>query len=361
MSPVIGAIDPYGLCKVMTPLANGASLTYRAGADTLTVVHPRPTGPGLCMSPRRPPYTFSESAGMHRIQCTLRLALFWACAAFPLAAGGADGQVLPMAPAATSDPGVSIATVLRPQPPALLHAGTDTGTPALIAPQQAVQRGGSRRTTGAAALAASFVAATLLDQQIRENLAADNPDDPAEISRLGNALGNGRIALVVTGATYGVAALAGFDEVADPAGRVLASLVAAGMANGLLKASVGRARPRLELGPGEFRPFALDNGWQSFPSGHATVAFALATAISAEADHPWVTVLTFSGAGLVAWSRSHEDRHWASDVVAGAAVGTVTAYHTSRRLHRRAEQRDRRLGARLLLGPDVLGVSFPMH
>jgi membrane-associated phospholipid phosphatase len=296
---------------------------------------------------------------MHRIHCTLRLALFGACAALPLAAAGAGGQVLPMAPA-TSDPGVSIATVLRPQPSPLWHAGTDTGMPGLIAPQQEAQRG-SRKTTGVAALAASFVAATLLDQQIREYLAADNPDDPAEISRLGNALGNGRIALVVTGATYGVAALAGLDDVADPAGRVLASLVAAGMANGVLKASVGRARPRLELGPGEFRPFALDNGWQSFPSGHATVAFALATAISAEADRPWVTVLTFSGAGLVAWSRSHEDRHWASDVVAGAAVGTVTAYQASRRLHRRAEQRDRRPGARLLLGPDVLGVTFPLH
>jgi membrane-associated phospholipid phosphatase len=311
--------------------------------------------------PASGPYTFSESPGMHRFQRTLNLALLWGCAAMPLAAGSAHGQVHPTAPAATPDAGASVATVLRPQPTPLWHAGADAGTPGLMAPQPAVPRRFSRTTTGAAALTASLVAATLLDQQIRESLAANDPDDPAEISRLGNVLGNGRIALVVTSATYGVASLAGFDEVADPAGRVLASLVAAGMANGLLKASVGRARPRLELGSGEFRPFALDNGWQSFPSGHATVAFALATAISAEADRLWVTALTFSGAGLVAWSRSHEDRHWASDVVAGAAVGTVMAYHTSRRLHRGGEERDRRPGARLLLGPDVIGVALPVY
>jgi membrane-associated phospholipid phosphatase len=296
---------------------------------------------------------------MPRFRRTLPLALLWACAAMPLATGSAQAQVSPAAPAATSE--APIATTLRPQPSPLWHARSDTGTPALLAPQQAAPPEFSLTTTGAAALAASFVVATLLDQQIREYLAAEDPNDPADISRLGNVLGNGRIALVVTGGTYGVASLAGFDEVADPAGRVLASLVAAGMANGLLKASVGRARPRLELGPGAFRPFTLDNGWQSFPSGHATVAFAMATAISAEADRSWVTVLTFSGAGLVAWSRSHEDRHWASDIVAGAAVGTVMAYHTSRRLQRRAEQRDRGPGARLLLGPNVLGVAFPVR
>jgi membrane-associated phospholipid phosphatase len=224
----------------------------------------------------------------------------------------------------------------------------------------------SPTTAGAAVLAASFVAATLLDQQIRESLAAENPDDPAPISRLGNTLGNGRIAVVVTGATYGATRLAGYDELADPAGRVLAALLAAGVANGVMKVSLGRARPRLELGPAEFRPFTLDNGWQSFPSGHVTTAFALATAISAEADRPWVTALTFSGATLVAWSRSHEDRHWATDIVGGAAVGTFAAYHTSRALHRRADRRAERHdrpggGARLLLGPDQLGLAFPVH
>jgi membrane-associated phospholipid phosphatase len=272
--------------------------------------------------------------GIHRLRYNLRLALVWVCAVLPLAAGGAVGQEHHQAPEA-----------------APVVASLPLAEPWRFSP----------RTSGAAALAASFVAATLLDQQLRGFLAAENPNDPAGISRLGNTLGNGRIAFVVTGATYGVASLAEYEQLADPAGRVLASLVAAGIANGMLKASLGRARPRMERGPTEFRPFAMENGWQSFPSGHATTAFALATAISAEADRPWVTALTFSGASLVAWSRGHEDHHWASDVVAGAAVGTIVAYHTSRRLHRRAEQRDRQAEVRLLIGPDVLGLAIPVR
>jgi membrane-associated phospholipid phosphatase len=305
------------------------------------------------------PVTVYEPLAMHRLRYKLRLALVWSCAALPLAAGSVGGQEHDRALGAAPDAAPCATFALGPQPCLLWHPEDDA--PAMASVPLAEPWRFSPKTSGGAALAASFVAATLLDSQLRGFLAAEDSNDPAGISRLGNILGNGRIAFVVTGATYGVASLAEYDELADPAGRVLVSLVAAGIANGMLKASLGRARPRMERGPTEFRPFAMENGWQSFPSGHATTAFALATAISVEMDRPWVTALTFSGASLVAWSRGHEDQHWASDVVAGAAVGTIVAYHTSRRLHRRAEQRDAQAGVRLLVGPDVLGVALPVR
>jgi membrane-associated phospholipid phosphatase len=254
------------------------------------------------------------------------------------------------------------ATMLRPQPCPLWHTPRPVLDPAIEFPAQVGTRGLARNATSAALVAASLVTAVLLDHAAREHLAADDPSDPAGISRLGNALGNGRIALAVTGTTYGVASLAGYDELADPAGRVLASLITAGIANGVLKASLGRARPGLELGSSEFRPFVLENGWQSFPSGHTTTAFALATAISAESDRTWVTALTYSAATLVAWSRSHEDQHWMSDVVGGALIGTLAARYTARRLDRRDRAREPApsAGIRLLLGADAIGVSFPL-
>lgn len=60
----------------------------------------------------------------------------------------------------------------------------------------------------------------------------------------------------------------------------------------------------------------------SFPSGHNSVAFAAATVLSAYyKNHKWVGISAFSLAGLVAISRSYDQMHWASDVVAGAALG----------------------------------------
>jgi membrane-associated phospholipid phosphatase len=60
----------------------------------------------------------------------------------------------------------------------------------------------------------------------------------------------------------------------------------------------------------------------SFPSGHAAVTFATATVI--ERHLGWRrSVLAYAIASYVALSRMHDNRHYLSDVVFGAAVGTI--------------------------------------
>jgi membrane-associated phospholipid phosphatase len=60
----------------------------------------------------------------------------------------------------------------------------------------------------------------------------------------------------------------------------------------------------------------------SFPSGHSSVAFAAATVLSAYYhERRWIGITAFSLASLVAVSRTYDNRHWASDVFAGAALG----------------------------------------
>jgi len=281
-------------------------------------------------------------------------------------AAGADGAIpaSPENPVATS--GSCVTTWRRPPPcqlwywagPAPDEATTETAS---HQPEYGHRHGVARTAAGVAVIVTSTAAATFLDGTLRNVVSAENPDRPATISGVGNLLGNGRIMLIATSATYGVSRLAGYEELADPAGRVLTALVGAGAANVVLKATVGRARPRLELGSSDFRPFTLENGWQSFPSGHAVTAFALATAIAAETDNVWVTALSYSAAGLVAWSRGHEDQHWVSDVVAGAALGTIAARYTARIFDPR-DQGGRSPGrVRLLVEPGTVGVTVPLH
>ena len=83
------------------------------------------------------------------------------------------------------------------------------------------------------------------------------------------------------------------------------------------------------------RPFESDpldpNWWggpfdgfhhNSFPSGHTSVVFAAAAVLgSYYKDKKWVGITSYTLAGLVAISRNYDDKHWASDVVAGAALG----------------------------------------
>lgn len=61
---------------------------------------------------------------------------------------------------------------------------------------------------------------------------------------------------------------------------------------------------------------------QSFPSGHAAVTFATATVL--ERHLGWrKSILGYAIASYVAMSRIHDNRHYLSDVIVGAAVGSI--------------------------------------
>jgi len=76
----------------------------------------------------------------------------------------------------------------------------------------------------------------------------------------------------------------------------------------------------LKLAVHRERPDGSNN--QSFPSGHASVTFATATVI--ERHLGWrKSVLGYVIASYVAMSRIHDNRHYLSDVIFGAAVGSI--------------------------------------
>jgi membrane-associated phospholipid phosphatase len=80
-----------------------------------------------------------------------------------------------------------------------------------------------------------------------------------------------------------------------------------------IKAATQRLRPR------QAAPCRLNC---SFPSGHASVTFADATVL--ERHLGWrYSLFGYAVASYVALSRLHDDQHWLSDVVFGAATGTI--------------------------------------
>ena len=94
----------------------------------------------------------------------------------------------------------------------------------------------------------------------------------------------------------------------------------------IVKRFVGRGRPMHydQTGLFGFRLNWWDWSYQSFPSGHATTAFALAAVIGFVSPR-WF----YPGLGLaavVALSRVTEGVHYPSDVIAGAIVGLLGAY-----------------------------------
>ena len=115
-----------------------------------------------------------------------------------------------------------------------------------------------------------------------------------------------------------------------------AMLLAAGVTN-VLKSAVGRARPYVsaDTNAHDFKflgGFGNDSR-TSFPSGHTSTAFAFASAVASESrtkwPHQWwsawlIGPALYGGATVVGLSRMYHNKHWASDVALGAAIGTFS-------------------------------------
>ena len=146
-------------------------------------------------------------------------------------------------------------------------------------------------------------------------------------------------AFVIGGSLYLVGWATHHPGVRDLGWHGTEAVIFAQLTTGVLKGVLGRSRP-FAVNDTNPHNFKLGGGFSdatrtSFPSGHTTTAFAAAAAVTSEArrhwpDKWWSTWLVgpamYGGATMVGIARMYHNKHWASDVVTGAAIGTVSGY-----------------------------------
>lgn len=158
----------------------------------------------------------------------------------------------------------------------------------------------------------------LADEKIRAEVRREDLDFLAKASLFVEPLG----------AEYSWGVLAGYYTVGRFTGNATAgavardgfaaSLFSAGVVTPLLKELTGRTRPR-----DTEQEYQFQRGGRSFPSGHTTQAFAIASVIAAHSESRWVDAAAYGTAALVGYARMRHGAHYASDVTAGAIIGTV--------------------------------------
>ena len=192
------------------------------------------------------------------------------------------------------------------------------------------------------------VALSFADKPIQQN-AVEFSDRNPNVHDIGDFISR-------FGRTYEIYTLAGFElyglifkstKVKTTTLLATQAVLTGFLEEGVIKTLAGRLRPN-NYGPdviaepvfkGPFantsRDYAGNRSNSSFPSGHTTVSFAAATVFAIEyKDHPIIPITAYSIATLIGLSRITENKHWATDVLCGAAIGYLTGKHVADNYHR---------------------------
>lgn len=167
-------------------------------------------------------------------------------------------------------------------------------------------------------------AVAAIDRPVRDEMRRHAPNDSRvmlEIERFGK-----EYSLVMLGGFYLAGVLEDDEKAKAVAGDGLSSIIiASGIIMPAIKYVTGRSRPRDNDGTAHLHWFSkgYPTSNSSFPSGHATQAFALAAVFSNHYDETWVTWSSYTLASLVGVARSYHDAHFVSDILAGALIGTL--------------------------------------
>jgi hypothetical protein len=183
-----------------------------------------------------------------------------------------------------------------------------------------VENGNLLLTLGAAgAVGLTYV----FDGDIREMLQKNRSRGIDKASDAGAAVGDPYVHLGLAALVYGGGILADSPRWKETGEMLVEALILADGASLLLKEATGRGRPTVTTHKGDFRPFGFKTDYDGFPSMHTTSSFAVASVIARTSESLPIAVASYCAAAFVGFSRMNQDKHWASDVLLGAAIGEL--------------------------------------
>lgn len=193
---------------------------------------------------------------------------------------------------------------------------------ALTAPVRAqeAQPGISIKWWHGAIAAGGVSALLLLDNPVRGFSQGNRGPAGDGVASVMRRMGQPEVYATVTLGLVGAGLVSGDSRITRTGARAASSLALTGAAVYGGKYLMGRGRPDQLL-----------RDEPAMPSGHTAMAFALATSLSDDIGRPWATVGLYTMAGAVGWSRINDNRHWLSDVAAGAVLGIASAKFASGR------------------------------
>jgi membrane-associated phospholipid phosphatase len=174
----------------------------------------------------------------------------------------------------------------------------------------------------AAVAVAGVAALSAVDEPLQRHAQRHRSETSDDVARFFRHMGQPEVYGTVSVGILAVGLVAHQPRVTRTGARAIVSIGLAGVTTLALKTLTGRVRPDSGIGAFHFKPFS---GADALPSGHTSLAFALATSLADDIDRTWATILLYTAATGTAFSRINDNRHWLSDTALGALVGFTSA------------------------------------
>ncbi len=137
-----------------------------------------------------------------------------------------------------------------------------------------------------------------------------------------NYLGDGWFVIPSQFLLYGYGCLSDDKKARKIALETIESFSVVGITVTGIKMLTGRHRPYDTDDPDVWDGPSISRDHTSFPSGHSSVAFTLATVLAENfRDQPAVGIITYTLAAGTSFARVYKNKHWVSDVFVGAVIG----------------------------------------
>lgn len=193
-------------------------------------------------------------------------------------------------------------------------------------------------------IAGLVLLAATLDGTVQRRSQAMRGSGSNRVAEWGNAAGHLRYMGPVLAAGWAVGQIGGRSQLSRATAQATSSGLIAGGIVTVLKRGFGRLRPR----DGSSEHFAPFSDHSAFPSGHTTLAVAIATSLAHSTENKTVDAMLYGTAALTGFARINDNKHWFSDVVAGAALGYLVGRQVNAGLK----------DTRPLIGPGLAGLSI---
>ncbi len=162
------------------------------------------------------------------------------------------------------------------------------------------------------------------DKVIKDFFQRNKSNIADNISSVLEPFGSGEFSVPLLGVLFLTAEISKSKKLRQTTLEAGKAFVLSGFTSLLLKEILHRPRP-FQYDQGDVQLFDGPLGqsnYNSMPSGHTITAFSIATVFATEYKNIlWVPILSYTIATGVALSRIYDNKHWASDVVMGSALG----------------------------------------